>query len=124
MEKRTLDQAKELVNSSFPSIFSKEDVTKLLESIEVPEQEEEVTLGKFNPTREEMEELAQEIASKIEDDVDSIVDTSDADFDVCVDYDRRLDITIDGGITIDTSEIERIVYRAIEKFIQKASEKE
>ena len=124
MEKRTLDQARELVNSSFPSIFSKEDVTKLLESIEVPEQEEEVTLGKFNPTREEMEELAQEIASKIEDDVDSIVDTSDADFDVSVDYDRRLDITIEGGITIDTSEIERIVYRAIEKFIQEASEKE
>jgi hypothetical protein len=124
MEKRTLGQARELVNSSFPSIFSKEDVTKLLESIEVPEQEEEVTLGKFNPTSEEMEELAQEIASKIEDDVDSIVDTSDADFDVSVDYDRRLDITIDGGITIDTSEIERIVYRAIEKFIQKASEKE
>jgi hypothetical protein len=124
MEKRTLDQARELVNSSFPSIFSKEDVTKLLESIEVPEQEEEVTLGKFNPTREEMEELAQEIASKIEDDVDSIVDTSDADFDVSVDYDRRLDITIDGGITVDTSSIERIVFRAIEKFIQEASEKE
>jgi hypothetical protein len=124
MEKRTLDQARELVNSSFPTIFSKEDVTKLLESIEVPEQEEEVTLGKFNPTKEEMEELAQEIASKIEDDVDSIVDTSDADFDVSVDYDRRLDITIDGGITIDTSSIERIVYRAIEKFIQEASEKE
>jgi hypothetical protein len=124
MEKRTLDQARELVNNSFPTIFSKEDVTKLLESIEAPEQEEEVTLGKFNPTKEEMEELAQEIASKIEDDVDSIVDTSDADFDVSVDYDRRLDITIDGGITIDTSEIERIVYRAIEKFIQKASEKE
>jgi len=124
MEKRTLDQARELVNNSFPTIFSKEDVTKLLESIEVPEQEEEVTLGKFNPTKEEMEELAQEIASKIEDDVDSIVDTSDADFDVSVDYDRRLDITIDGGITVDTSLIERIVYRAIEKFIQEASEKE
>ena len=124
MEKRTLDQARELVNSSFPTIFSKEDVTKLLESIEAPEQEEEVTLGKFNPTKEEMEELAQEIASKIEDDVDSIVDTSDADFDVSVDYDRRLDITIDGGITVDTSSIERIVFRAIEKFIQEASEKE
>jgi hypothetical protein len=124
MEKRTLDQARELVNSSFPTIFSKEDVTKLLESIEVPEQEEEVTLGKFNPTKEEMEELAQEIASKIEDDVDSIVETSDADFDVSVDYDRRLDITIDGGITVDTSLIEIIVYRAIEKFIQEASEKE
>lgn len=124
MEKRTLDQAKELVNNSFPTIFSKEDVTKLLESIEAPEQEEEVTLGKFNPTTEEMEELAQGIASKIEDDVDSIVDTSDADFDISVDYDRRLEISIDGGITIDTSLIEIIVYSAIEKFIQEASEKE
>ena len=124
MEKRTLDQAKELVNNSFPTIFSKEDVTKLLESIEAPEQEEEVTLGKFNPTTEQIEELAEGIASKIEDDVDSIVDTSDADFDVSVDYDRRLDITIDGGITIDTSLIEIIVYSAIEKFIQEASEKE
>ena len=124
MEKRTLDQAKELVNNSFPTIFSKEDVTKLLESIEAPEQEEEVTLGKFNPTTEQIEELAQGIASKIEDDVDSIVDTSDADFDISVDYDRRLEISIDGGITIDTSLIEIIVYSAIEKFIQEASEKE
>jgi hypothetical protein len=123
MEKRTLDQAKELVNDSFPSIFSKEDVTKLLGSIEIPEQEE-VSLGKFNPTEEQMEELAQEIASQIEDDVDSIVDTSDADFDISVDYDRRLDITVDGGITVDTSAIERIVYRAIQKFIEEMAEKE
>ena len=123
MEKRTLDQAKELVNNSFPSIFSKEDVTKLLESIEAPEQEVE-TLGKFDLTEEQMEELAQDISSQIEDDVDSIVDTSDADFDISVDYDRRLDITIDGGITIDTSQIESIVYRAIKKFIESMEEKE
>jgi len=123
MEKRTLDQAKELVNNSFPSIFSKEDVTKLLESIEAPEQEVE-TLGRFDLTEEQMEELAQDISSQIEDDVDSIVDTSDADFDISVDYDRRLDITIDGGITIDTSQIESIVYRAIKKFIESMEEKE
>ena len=123
MEKRTLDQAKELVNNSFPSIFSKEDVTKLLESIEAPEQEVE-TLGRFDLTEEQMEELAQDISSRIEDDVDSIVDTSDADFDISVDYDRRLDITIDGGITIDTSQIESIVYRAIKKFIESMEEKE
>jgi hypothetical protein len=123
MEKRTLDQAKELVNNSFPSIFSKEDVTKLLESIEAPEQEE-IPLGKFSITEEQMEELAQEIASQIEDDVDTIVDTSDADFDISVDYDRRLEITIDGGITIDTSHIEDIVYRAIQKFVNEAGEKE
>jgi hypothetical protein len=122
MEKRTLDQAKELVNNSFPSIFSKEDVTKLLESIEAPEQEVE-TLGRFDLTEEQMEELAQDISSQIEDDVDSIVDTNDADFDISVDYDRRLDITIDGGITIDTSQVETIVYRAIKKFIERMEEK-
>jgi hypothetical protein len=122
MEKRTLDQAKELVNNSFPTIFSKEDVTKLLESIEAPEQEVE-TLGRFDLTEEQMEELAQDISSQIEDDVDSIVDTNDADFDISVDYDRRLDITIDGGITIDTSQVETIVYRAIKKFIERMEEK-
>ena len=122
MEKRTLDQAKELVNNSFPTIFSKEDVTKLLESIEAPEQEVE-TLGRFDLTEEQMEELAQDISSQIENDVDSIVDTNDADFDISVDYDRRLDITIDGGITIDTSQVETIVYRAIKKFIERMEEK-
>jgi hypothetical protein len=123
MEKRTLDQAKELVNNSFPSIFSKEDVTKLLESIEAPEKEE-VTLGKFNPTEEQMEELSQEIASQIEDAVDDVVDASDADFDIDVDYDRRINIEINGGIAIDTSVIERIVYQAIQKFINEMEEKE
>jgi hypothetical protein len=123
MEKRTLDQAKELVNNSFPSIFSKEDVKKLLESIEAPEQEE-IPLGKFSITEEQMEELAQEIASQIEDDVDTIVDTSDADFDISVDYDRRLDITIDGGIAINTMPIEKIVYKTLQKFIEEMGEKE
>jgi hypothetical protein len=123
MEKRTLDQAKELVNNSFPSIFSKEDVTKLLESIEAPEQEE-VTLGKFNPTEEQIELLSFKIASQIEDAVDDVVDTSDADFDIDVDYDRRINIEINGGITIDTSVIERIVYNAIQKFIEETEEKE
>ena len=123
MEKRTLDQAKELVNNSFPSIFSKEDVTKLLESIESPEQDENV-LGKFSVTEDQMIDLAQEIASQIEDAADDVVDTSDADFDISVDYDRRLEITIDGGITINTTPIEEIVYKALQKFIEEMEEKE
>jgi frataxin-like iron-binding protein CyaY len=123
MEKRTLDQAKELVNNSFPSIFSKEDVTKLLESIESPEQDENV-LGKFSVTEDQMIDLAQDIASQIEDAVDDVVDTSDADFDISVDYDRRLEIAIDGGITINTTPIEEIVYKALQKFIEEMEEKE
>jgi hypothetical protein len=123
MEKRTLDQARELVNSSFPSIFSKEDVTKLLESIEAPEQEE-IPLGKFSITEDQMIDLAQDIASQIEDAVDDVVDTSDADFDISVDYDRRLEITIDGGIAINTMPIEEIVYKTLQKFIEEMAEKE
>ena len=36
MEKRTLDQARELVNNSFPTIFSKEDVINLLKKVLIP----------------------------------------------------------------------------------------
>ena len=43
MEKRTLAQAKELVKSSFSTIFKKKDVMKLLESIEVPRAYEELS---------------------------------------------------------------------------------
>ena len=47
MEKqaRTLAQAKDLVNNSFPTIFSKEDVINLLNSIEEVEEKEEVEEG-------------------------------------------------------------------------------
>ena len=70
MEKRTLEQAKELVNSSFPTIFSKEDVTKLLESIEIPEPEAvsvPVLEGKFALTEEQIESLSEKIAMRLED---------------------------------------------------------
>ena len=48
MENRILDQAKELVNNSFPTIFSKEDVMNLLGSISIHEPVEVPVLeGKF-----------------------------------------------------------------------------
>ncbi len=92
MEKRTLVQAKELVNSSFPTIFSKEDVMNLLNSIE--ETEVKQTEGKdfLSLSDSEISVLAERIASKIEDEVDDVVDTSDLDFDIDVDYDRRINI--------------------------------
>jgi len=128
MENRTLDQAKELVNNSFPTIFSKEDVMNLLGSISIPEPVEVPVLeGKFALTEEQIESLAEKIASHMEDDVDRIIDSTDADFDIDVDYDRRINIEISGGITIDTSSVESIAQFVIREFINelnKASEED
>ena len=124
MEKRTLVQAKELVNSSFPTIFSKEDVMNLLNSIEEVEEKEVEEGGKFSLSEEEISILVERIASKIEDEVDDVVDTSDLDFDIDVDYDRRINIEVSGGVQIDTSLIERITSDIIEEFIVELNEKD
>jgi len=124
MEKRTLVQAKELVNSSFPTIFSKEDVMNLLNSIEEVEEKEVEEGGKFSLSEEEISILVERIASKIEDEVDDVVDTSDLDFDIDVDYDRRINIEVSGGVQIDTSLIERITSNIIEEFIGELNEED
>ena len=124
MEKRTLDQAKELVNSSFPTIFSKEDVMNLLGSIEIPEAEEETPKGKFFLRKEQIESLAEKIACRMEDEQDDVIDSDDADFDIDVDYDRRINIEITGGITINTSEVENIAHMVIQGFIDELNEEE
>ena len=124
MEKqaRTLAQAKYLVNNSFPTIFSKEDVINLLNSIE--EVEEKEGGGKFSLTEEQIEKLAEKIASEIEDDQDDIIDTSDLDFDIDVDYDRRINIEVSGGATLDTELIESIADRVIKSFIDDLNDEE
>jgi hypothetical protein len=122
MEKRTLDQARELVNNSFPTIFSKEDVMNLLGSIEIPEAEEETPKGKFFLSEDQISSLAEKIASQMEDDTDSIIYSDDADFDIDVDYDRRINIEISGGLSIDTSSVEHIASSVIQEFIDKLNE--
>jgi hypothetical protein len=124
MEKRTLAQAKELVNSSFPTIFSKEDVMNLLGSIEIPEVEEETPKGKFFLTEEQIESLAAKIASRIEDDEEDIIDTDDIDFDIDVDYDRRINIENINGVTLDIRTIENITQDAIQVFIDELNGEE
>ena len=127
MEKqaRTLAQAKDLVNNSFPTIFSKEDVMNLLNSIEEVEEKEEVEEGgKFSLTVEQIEKLAESITSEIEDFQDDIIDTSDLDFDIDVDYDRRINIEVSGGATVDSELIESIAGRVIRSFIDDLNEEE
>jgi hypothetical protein len=124
MEKRTLDQAKNLVNTSFPTIFSKDDVMNLLNSIE--ETEVKQTEGKdfFSLSDSEISVLAERIADEIDNSVDDVVDTSDLDFDVNIDYDLRLNIEVEGGIQIDTTTIERIASRIIREFIEENNDKD
>jgi hypothetical protein len=122
MEKRTLDQARELVNNSFPTIFSKEDVMNLLGSIEIPEAEEETPKGKFFLSDDQIASLAEKIASQMQDDADDIIDSDDADFDIDVDYDRRINIIIDGGLSINHSSVENIANSVIQEFIDKLNE--
>ena len=122
MENRTLAQAKELVNNSFPTIFSKEDVMNLLGSIEIPEAEEETPKGKFFLSEDQISSLAEKIASQMEDDADDIIHSDDADFDIDVDYDRRINIEISGGLSIDTSSVENIANSVIQEFINELNE--
>jgi hypothetical protein len=68
--------------------------------------------------------LAEKIASEIEDDQDDIIDTSDLDYDIEVDYDRRIQIEITGGATLDTGLIESIADRVIKSFIDDLNDEE
>jgi hypothetical protein len=113
MEKRTLDQAKELVNSSFPTIFSKDDVINLLESIEIPESKEKT----FSLSQRQIESIARKIASEVEDDPDRVIESDDVEFDVDIDSGLRINIEISGGLRIYSSEIESIARNVIEEFI-------
>jgi hypothetical protein len=113
MEKRTLDQAKELVNSSFPTIFSKDDVINLLESIGIPESKEKT----FSLSQRQIESIARKIASEVEDDPDRVIESDDAEFDVDIDSGLRINIEISGGLRIYSSEIESIARNVIEEFI-------
>ena len=68
--------------------------------------------------------MAEKIASEIEDDQDDIIDTSDLDYDIEVDYDRRIQIEITGGATLDTGLIESIADRVIKSFIDDLNDEE
>jgi hypothetical protein len=124
MEKRTLDQAKELVNSSFPTIFSKDDVINLLESIEILESIEEKPKEKFSLSQRQIESIARKIASEVEDDPDRVIESDDVEFDVDVNSDLRINIEISGGLRIDSSEIESIAKNVIEEFIDDLNSEE
>jgi len=109
---RSIQEAVALVETSFPSIFSKEDVLKLLNSIQA------------QPTLPEgfAEGLVDKIAAKVHNKIDrystaKFVDYDSAEFEI--DYNNKLTLT---NVDIDTDEIRDAVNDAVQGAVDEMME--
>jgi hypothetical protein len=109
---RSIQEAVALVETSFPSIFSKEDVLKLLSSIQA------------QPTSEDFaEELMDRITAKVNNRFDrfnisdKFVDYDSAEFEI--DYNNKLTLT---NVDIDTDEIRDAVNDAVQGAVDEMME--
>ena len=117
MKKSTLiaefDQAAHIVDSSFPSLFTKEDVIKVLRNLEevlkAELNNEEETTSK-GLTRDQVQEIADAIASEIKSEGTDLIE----DYDLSMSY-REVDLD---SIEFNEDEISRIAKRAIEGVIE------
>lgn len=106
----TLQEAKDTVNSSFPSVWSREDVFALLERIEKPTPSSLLTSTM-------LDELVEEIYSELEDVGGDLFYCDNAEFEVNVNYDLRLQIQVESGIELDESKTNNAVTRAVENWV-------
>jgi hypothetical protein len=109
---KSIQEAVALVETSFPSIFSKEDVLKLLNSIQA------------QPTLPEgfAEGLVDKIAAKVYSKIDrhstvKLVDYDSAEFEI--DYNNKLTLT---NVDIDTDEICDAVNDAVQGAVDEMME--
>jgi len=121
MKKSTLiaefDQATHIVDSSFPSLYTKEDVIKVLRDLEATlkdfiggdEEDETETVSK-GLTRDQVQEIADAIASEIRDEGTGLI----SDYDLYMSY-REVEID---SVDFNEDEISRIAKRAIEGIIE------
>lgn len=121
MKKSTLiaefDQAAHIVDSSFPSLYTKEDVIKVLRDLEATlkdfigsdEEDETETVSK-GLTRDQVQEIADAIASEIRDGGTDLIE----DYDLSMSY-REVEID---SVDFNEDEISRIAKRAIEGIIE------
>jgi len=122
MKKSTLiaefDQAAHIVDSSFPSLYTKEDVIKVLRDLEETlkpyindeDGEEETEIVSKGLTRDQVQEIADAIASEIRDEGTSLIE----DYDLTMNY-REVEID---SVEFDEDEISKIAKRAIEGIIE------
>jgi uncharacterized protein (UPF0335 family) len=113
-----IQQAVASVENAFPSIYTKDDVVKLLNSIEI-----ETPKSGFKVTKEQIEELVENIESRLERNANNlstedVVDMSSAEFSIgygnCIELD-----SIDINSSDITSEMMSGVQDVIEDFFEK-----
>ena len=118
MKKSTLiaefDQATHIVDSSFPSLYTKEDVIKVLrdleEKLKVELGNEEETTTKIDITEEQIQEIAENAASSIASEGVDLVE----DYDLCMNY-REVEID---SISLDESRMAKEIERAITNWFE------
>ena len=114
MKKSTLiaefDQAAHDVDSSFPSLYTKEDVIKVLRNLEEVLKTElngndEETTSKVSLTKEQIKEIAENAASSVVSEGMDLVD----DYDLSMSY-REVELD---SLTLDESRVAKEIERAI-----------
>ncbi|NBR26450.1 MAG: hypothetical protein EBU08_22255 [Micrococcales bacterium] len=106
-----IQQAVASVQNAFPSIYTKDDVIKLLESIQIPE--ENVVVGL---TRSQLDDLCRAVVNQVNDNAENLdrdcVDTDSAEFEL-----NGNEISL-YGVDLDTREIARVVVDGIGDVIE------
>ena len=120
MKKSTLiaefDQATHIVDSSFPSLYTKEDVIKVLRDleeklkVEMDDNSEEETTTKISITEEQIQEIAENAASSIAAEGTDLVE----DYDLSMSY-REVEID---SISLDESRMAKEIERAITNWFE------
>jgi len=122
MKKSTLiaefDQATHIVDSSFPSLYTKEDVIKVLRDLEETlkpyindeDGEEETETVSKGLTKDQVQEIADAIASEIRGEGTDLI----SDYDLSMSY-REVELD---SVEFDEDGISRIAKRAIEGIIE------
>ena len=119
MKKSTLiaefDQATHIVDSSFPSLYTKEDVIKVLRDLEenlkaeLNDKEEETETVTIGLTKDQVQEIADAVASEFRNEGTDLI----SDYDLSMSY-REVELD---SVEFDEDEISKIAKRAIEGVI-------
>jgi len=118
-----IQQAVASVQNAFPSIYTKDDVVKLLESIEI-----EAPKSGFKVTRDQIDELLENLQSRLDKnannlDTSDVVDTSSVEFSIG--YGNTIEIdSIDVYSDQISSEMMSGVQDVIEDFFEKLEQVE
>lgn len=114
-----IQQAVASVQNAFPSIYTKDDVIKLLESIQIQE-----SSGKLS--NEQIEELTRSIQERVvrvidRADVSEVVDLGSAEFEIS--YNNQLELSsVDLDLSGLESEVECTIESTVTKFFEDLEE--